>query len=74
VERRLIDDESGRDPAGEELVAFLKEHSDFERVIYVGDGGNDFCPLLRLKKCVLLVLLPRTLKERSRTFSFSLRR
>jgi pyridoxal phosphate phosphatase PHOSPHO2 len=24
----------------------------FDRVVYVGDGGNDFCPLLRLRTCV----------------------
>ncbi|KAH9949598.1 phosphatase phospho-type [Amylocystis lapponica] len=35
---------------GEELEAFLakKQHA-FDRVIYVGDGSNDFCPVLRLR-------------------------
>lgn len=38
---------------GEELEAFLERHggrSAFDRVVYVGDGGNDYCPLLRLKE------------------------
>jgi pyridoxal phosphate phosphatase PHOSPHO2 len=36
---------------GEELDAFLKRHTpDFDRVIYVGDGSNDFCPVLRLRR------------------------
>ncbi|KZV74442.1 hypothetical protein PENSPDRAFT_601577 [Peniophora sp. CONT] len=36
---------------GEELEAFLKRHGkDFDRIIYVGDGSNDFCPILRLRK------------------------
>jgi len=35
---------------GEELEAFLERHQpDFDRVIYVGDGSNDFCPVLRLR-------------------------
>lgn len=35
---------------GEELDAFLKRHvSEFDQVIYVGDGSNDFCPVLRLR-------------------------
>jgi hypothetical protein len=42
---------------GEELEAYLKENGPFDRVIYVGDGGNDFCPLLRLKAFVLLAFL-----------------
>lgn len=38
---------------GEELEAFLSRHGGFEafdRVMYVGDGGNDYCPLLRLRE------------------------
>lgn len=35
---------------GEELTAFLERHGkDFDRVVYVGDGSNDFCPILRLR-------------------------
>ncbi|KAH7888490.1 phosphatase phospho-type [Phlebopus sp. FC_14] len=35
---------------GEELEAFLKRHQpDYDRVIYVGDGSNDFCPILRMR-------------------------
>lgn len=36
---------------GAELEAFLERNGGretFERIIYVGDGGNDFCPVLRL--------------------------
>ncbi|PWN22833.1 hypothetical protein BCV69DRAFT_280441 [Microstroma glucosiphilum] len=38
---------------GEELDAFLSRHGGYEafdRIMYVGDGGNDFCPVLRLRK------------------------
>lgn len=38
---------------GEELEAFLERkggRSTFDKIIYVGDGSNDFCPLLRLTK------------------------
>jgi pyridoxal phosphate phosphatase PHOSPHO2 len=36
---------------GNELDAFLKRHSvDYDRIIYVGDGSNDFCPVLRLRR------------------------
>ncbi|KAH9978936.1 phosphatase phospho-type [Lactifluus volemus] len=35
---------------GSELDAFLKRHGvDYDRIIYVGDGSNDFCPALRLR-------------------------
>lgn len=35
---------------GDELEAFLKRHkSTYDRIIYVGDGANDFCPVLRLR-------------------------
>lgn len=40
---------------GEELTAFLERHSkDFDRIVYVGDGSNDFCPILRLRRSVSL--------------------
>ncbi|KIJ68001.1 hypothetical protein HYDPIDRAFT_25451 [Hydnomerulius pinastri MD-312] len=36
--------------AGEELDAFLQRAGKtFDRVVYVGDGSNDFCPALRLR-------------------------
>jgi len=36
---------------GEELDAFLERHQPaFDRVVYIGDGSNDFCPILRLRK------------------------
>lgn len=41
---------------GKELDEFMERHggwATFDRVVYVGDGGNDFCPLLRLRPCVL---------------------
>jgi len=35
---------------GEELDAFLERHKPaFDRVIYVGDGANDYCPVVRLR-------------------------
>nr|GAT44647.1 predicted protein [Mycena chlorophos] len=35
---------------GEELEAFYERHQPaYDRVIYVGDGSNDFCPALRLR-------------------------
>ncbi|KAF9010537.1 phosphatase phospho-type [Cyathus striatus] len=35
---------------GEELEAFLaRQGNNFDRIIYVGDGNNDFCPILRLR-------------------------
>ncbi|TFK25164.1 hypothetical protein FA15DRAFT_668688 [Coprinopsis marcescibilis] len=36
---------------GEELEAFLARHGKkFDRIVYVGDGSNDFCPILRLRE------------------------
>jgi len=36
---------------GEELQAFIKRHGvDYERIIYIGDGSNDFCPAVKLRK------------------------
>ncbi|CEH16407.1 hypothetical protein PFL1_03081 [Ceraceosorus bombacis] len=53
---------------GEELEAFLARHggrSAFERIVYVGDGGNDYCPVLRLgPKDVALVRRYRGLEKR----------
>ncbi|SJK97511.1 uncharacterized protein ARMOST_00763 [Armillaria ostoyae] len=35
---------------GEELDAFLTRHAPaYDQIIYVGDGSNDFCPILRLR-------------------------
>jgi len=35
---------------GEELTSFLERHGQtFDRMIYVGDGSNDFCPILRFR-------------------------
>ncbi|KAI0082062.1 hypothetical protein K474DRAFT_1655996 [Panus rudis PR-1116 ss-1] len=35
---------------GEELNAFLERHQPaFDRIIYIGDGSNDFCPILRMR-------------------------
>jgi len=36
---------------GEELEAFLaRKGVEFDHIAYVGDGSNDFCPILRLRK------------------------
>ncbi|KAL5528567.1 hypothetical protein ACEPAF_7703 [Sanghuangporus sanghuang] len=35
---------------GDELDAFLKGHEPYDRVVYVGDGSNDFCPVIRLRE------------------------
>jgi pyridoxal phosphate phosphatase PHOSPHO2 len=38
---------------GTELDGWIKENGGwnaFERVSYVGDGKNDFCPMVRLRK------------------------
>ncbi|THH09127.1 hypothetical protein EW145_g2233 [Phellinidium pouzarii] len=35
---------------GDELDAFVKERAPYDRVIYIGDGSNDFCPVLRLRE------------------------
>jgi len=35
---------------GEELDAFLaRQGKNFDRIVYVGDGTNDFCPILHLR-------------------------
>ncbi|ODN73247.1 hypothetical protein L202_07800 [Cryptococcus amylolentus CBS 6039] len=38
---------------GDELSTYLAAHGgidSFKKIVYVGDGGNDFCPLLRMRK------------------------
>ncbi|KAL0579167.1 hypothetical protein V5O48_002848 [Marasmius crinis-equi] len=38
------------DPPGQELDAFLAKHAPaYDRIVYVGDGSNDFCPILHLR-------------------------
>ncbi|EJU04051.1 hypothetical protein DACRYDRAFT_105116 [Dacryopinax primogenitus] len=51
---------------GEELEAFVERHGKaFDRVVYVGDGSNDFCPILRLREQDLaLVRRHRGLEKR----------
>lgn len=37
---------------GDELEAYLAKRGGrdaWDKVVYVGDGGNDFCPLVRMK-------------------------
>ena len=34
---------------GTELEAYLKDREQFNQTIYIGDGSNDFCPILRLR-------------------------
>ena len=42
---------------GEEFEAFLERHQPgFDQIIYVGDGGNDYCPALRLRRYVQWIL------------------
>jgi hypothetical protein len=38
---------------GQELSAFLNEHEEYEKVVYIGDGSNDFCPVVRLRESVI---------------------
>jgi pyridoxal phosphate phosphatase PHOSPHO2 len=46
--------EGAEHAAGEELTAFLARYTpEFDRIIYVGDGSNDFCPVLRLRRSAL---------------------
>ena len=40
---------------GEELEAFLKDKEPFDKMIYIGDGSNDFCPILKLRTYVALL-------------------
>jgi len=36
---------------GQEFDAFIKRQGvDYDRIIYVGDGSNDFCPVVRLRR------------------------
>lgn len=38
---------------GEELEAFIaRTGRKFDRVVYIGDGSNDFCPILRMGRFV----------------------
>lgn len=38
---------------GDELESWLEKNGqkidDYEKIVYIGDGGNDFCPLLRMR-------------------------
>jgi len=50
---------------GEELEAFLKDKEPYDKMIYIGDGSNDFCPILRLRaQDVTLARLARGLEQR----------
>lgn len=53
---------------GKELDEFMTRHGgwdSYDRVIYVGDGGNDYCPVLRLRiQDVALVRAYRALQRR----------
>ena len=43
---------------GEELEAFLERHRpSFDQIIYVGDGSNDYCPVLRLRRFAWQILI-----------------
>ena len=46
-------------PAGAELEAWMERNGgwdSFDKVVYVGDGSNDLCPVLHLRECVSLSL------------------
>lgn len=50
---RPFEREADRITTGEELEAYLhRKGSDgfYDRMVYVGDGKNDFCPILRLRE------------------------
>jgi pyridoxal phosphate phosphatase PHOSPHO2 len=51
---------------GEELTAFLSRvGKSYDRIVYVGDGENDFCPILRMRSQDLaLARRGRSLEER----------
>ncbi|KAF8894026.1 phosphatase phospho-type [Infundibulicybe gibba] len=51
---------------GIELSAFLARHGpEYDRVVYIGDGGNDYCPALGLRsQDMLLCRTSRGLQER----------
>ncbi|KAG5718447.1 Pyridoxal phosphate phosphatase PHOSPHO2 [Termitomyces sp. T112] len=50
---------------GEELDAFIKQHGPFDRIVYTGDGSNDFCPVLRLRsQDIVCCRLHRGLQKR----------
>ncbi|KAK4689605.1 hypothetical protein P7C73_g510, partial [Tremellales sp. Uapishka_1] len=43
---------------GDELDAYLEKvggKESFDKIVYVGDGGNDFCPLLRMREQDLIL-------------------
>jgi len=45
---------------GEELDAYLaRSEKSFDRLVYVGDGGNDFCPILHFKSATDIVCVRR---------------
>lgn len=57
---------------GDELSAYITANGGWEeysKIVYIGDGGNDFCPLLRMRKedlCLVrkdMELHERVLKE-----------
>lgn len=36
---------------GQELSAYLSRQSNrFDRIVYIGDGSNDYCPIVRLRR------------------------
>jgi len=51
---------------GEELDAYLsRQPNGFDRIIYIGDGSNDYCPIIRLRsQDMVLVRRNRGLERR----------
>ena len=38
---------------GEELDAYVRANGGwekYEKIVYVGDGGNDYCPMLKMRQ------------------------
>jgi len=63
---------------GQELDAFLKKQGvEYDRIIYVGDGKNDFCPILRLRSqdlalCRLFRGLQKCIEKKTRGQGFEM--
>ncbi|KAA1478075.1 hypothetical protein DENSPDRAFT_657041 [Dentipellis sp. KUC8613] len=54
---------------GDELETFLERHKpECDRIIYVDDGSNDFCPIVRLRRSASVVY--PSMKSRSRVSIF----
>jgi hypothetical protein len=41
---------------GEELEAYIASHPEYDRICYTGDGENDFCGILRLRRYIIITV------------------